>query len=1158
MHRSYFVIPLIVSSFVTSSLAAEPKIDFNRDVRPILSNNCFFCHGPDEKERKGGEKGLRLDTAQGIVEDLGGHAAIVKGKPDESELIKRVTSTDPDLVMPPAKSGKKLSAKEVETLKLWIAQGAPFSRHWSYEKPVRPDVPKITGTAPVRNAVDSFIQARLAKEGLKPSEEADRNAIIRRVSLDLIGLPPTVAEVDEFVNDKSPDAYEKLVDRILAKDAYGEHWARQWLDVARYADSAGYADDPPRTIWAYRDWVIKAFNRNIPFDQFTIEQLAGDMLPNPTEDQLVATAFHRNTQTNSEGGTNDEEFRNVAIVDRVNTTLATWMGTTIACAQCHSHKYDPITQKEFFQLFAILNNTEDADRRDESPLLTFYSETDKQRRTALEAELAASEKTLKTATPELLAAQAKWEAGFPRELVWQTPKPSAATSTGGVMLSVDDSSSILASDSKASDVYRLELPLDVKKLSALRLEALPHDKLPGKGPGFAGGNFVVSQITAAVVPPESSKLSGRFVRVSLPGNQQHLMLAEVQVFSGSENVAVKGEASQSSVDYEGPAKLAIDGNTNGHYFEGKSVTHTKLENNPWWEVDLKTEQPIDRVAVWNRTDGGVGVKLKGAKLEVLNAERKVVFEETLKDAPNPSRDLSLTGVRGLKLIAAFADFTQPQFDANDVLVKDGKAKDKTKGWAVGGNTGKPSTLTLIADAIDIAPGSKLVVTLDQSSQFEKHILGHFRLSVTDDARTAEFARTPANIVALVKKPNEQRNDADKAALTDYFLSTIAAEQQPVRNKIADLKKQIAGIQAVTVPIQRELATDKRRKTRIQLRGDFENLADEVSEGVPAVFHPLPEGAKADRLTLAKWLLDANNPLTARVTVNRYWEKLFGNGIVLTAEEFGSQGDLPLHPELLDWLAVEFQTTLQWDMKKLLKLLVTSHAYRQSSKVTPELLEHDIDNRLLARGPRFRVTAEIVRDQALFVAGLLSPKMYGMPVKPFQPALGVSAAFGSGIDWSKSDGEDQYRRGIYTNWRRSNPYPSMATFDAPTREACILRRPRTNTPLQALVTMNDPVYIEASQALARRLIKEGGATPADRVRYAFKVCLARTPSDAELARIVKLQEQARTQFAAKPTEAMSIATKPIGPAPQGIEIPDLAAWTIVSNVLLNLDEMFMSR
>lgn len=1144
-------------AIASSASAADPKIDFNRDVRPILSNNCFFCHGPDEKERKGGDKGLRLDTADGFFEDLGGHAAVVKGKPDASELIKRVISTDNDTVMPPAKSGKKLSAKEVETLKLWIAQGAPFSRHWSYEKPVKPDVPKITGTVPVRNPIDNFIQARLAKEGLKPSDEADKQALIRRVSLDLIGLPPTPAEVDEFVNDKSADSYEKLVDRILAKSAYGEHWARQWLDVARYADSAGYADDPPRTIWAYRDWVIKAFNRNIPFDQFTIEQIAGDLLPNPTEDQLIATAFHRNTQTNSEGGTNDEEFRNVAIVDRVNTTMATWMGTTIACAQCHSHKYDPITQKEFFQLFAILNNTEDADRRDESPLLTFYSESDKQRRTALEAELADSETKLKTATPELLAAQAKWEAGFPRDLNWASPKPTAATSTGGAMLTVDDAGNVLASEAKATDTFRIELPLDGKKLSAVRLEALPHDKLPGKGPGLAGGNFVVSQITASITPPESSKLSGRFVRVSLPGNT-HLMLAEVQVFNGTENLALKGEATQSSVDYEGPAKLANDGNTNGHYFEGKSVTHTKLENNPWWEVDLKTAQPIDRIAIWNRTDGGVGSKLTGAKIEVLNADRKVVYEETIKEVPNPSRELSPTGARSVKFISAFADYTQTQFDANDVLVKDGKPKDKTKGWAVGGKTGQPSTLTLIADATEITPGSKLTVSIDHSSQHEKHVLGHFRLSVTDDARTAEFARTPANIVALVKKPAEQRNDADKAALTEYFLMTVATEQQPVRNQIADLKKQLAGIQAVTVPIQRELAADKRRKTRIQLRGDFQNLADEVAEGVPAAFHPIPADAKLDRLTLAKWLLDPNNPLTARVTVNRYWEKLFGNGIVQTAEEFGSQGDLPSHPELLDWLAVEFQTTLGWDMKKLLKLLVTSHAYRQSSKVSPELLERDIDNRLLARGPRFRVTAEIVRDQALFVAGLLSPKMYGMPVKPFQPALGVSAAFGSGIDWSKSDGEDQYRRGIYTNWRRSNPYPSMATFDAPTREACILRRPRTNTPLQALVTLNDPVYIEASQALARRLIKEGGATPTDRVRYAFKVCLARDPSDSDLTRLVKLQAQAKEQFAAKPNEAMSIATKPIGPAPQGIEIPDLAAWTIVSNVMLNLDEMFMSR
>jgi hypothetical protein len=438
------------------------------------------------------------------------------------------------------------------------------------------------------------------------------------------------------------------------------------------------------------------------------------------------------------------------------------------------------------------------------------------------------------------------------------------------------------------------------------------------------------------------------------------------------------------------------------------------------------------------------------------------------------------------------------------------------------------------------------------------LLGHFRIGVTDDARAAEFVKTPSNLIALIRKPSAERTAADQTALTDYFLTTVSVEQQPIRDKVAVTKKQLADIKPITVPVMRELAAAAQRKTRLQHRGNFMDLGDEVTAAVPAVWHQLPEGAPRNRLTLAKWLIDAENPLTGRVVVNRYWEKIFGNGIVLTAEEFGAQGDLPFHPELLDWLAVEFTTNLKWDTKRLIKLLVSTAAYRQISKVDEALYDRDPENRLLARGPRFRMTAETVRDQALFVSGLLSPKMYGPPVKPLQPSLGVSAAFGAGIDWATSEGEDRYRRGLYTNWRRSNPYPSMATFDAPNREVCLLRRPRTNTPLQALVTLNDPVYIEAAQSLGRRIVAEGGATLADQVRYGFKLCLSREPNNNELARLVKLHAEAVERFAKTPNEAMTFATKPVGPIPQGADVVNLAAWTVVSNVLLNLDEVFMAR
>jgi hypothetical protein len=751
-------------------------VDFSRDIRPLLSNNCFQCHGPDEKSRKAD---VRLDTRDGVL------AVVTPGKPESSSLIERMNSTDPGELMPPSKTGKKLSPRELDLVSRWVKEGAAYSTHWSYVKPTRPAVPMVrNGSLPTLTPVDAFILARLKKEGLTPQPEADKYALIRRVSLDLTGLPPSVAEVEAFLKDESPAAYERLVDRLLAKPAFGEHWARMWLDLARYADSAGYADDPPRTIWKYRDWVVRAINENMPFDQFTIEQLAGDLLPNPTTDQLVATAFHRNTMTNNEGGTNDEEFRNVAVVDRVNTTFTVWMGTSIACAQCHTHKYDPITQKEYFQVFAFLNNTADADRNDEAPTLPFWTDELQAKKKELEAQVAEAE-----------------------------------------------------------------------------------------------------------------------------------------------------------------------------------------------------------------------AKLKG------------------------------------------------------------------------------------------------------------------------------------------KKPDEMKEE---------------------RDKLTALKKKLGEVKPLTtVPIMKELTGTQRRKTRLQFRGNFLDLGDEVTEGVPSAFHPFPRDAPRDRLELARWLMSPENPLTARVIANRFWEQFFGTGLVRTSEEFGAQGEQPSHPELLDWLATELVAT-GWNVKIFLKILVMSSAYRQSAKVSPQLFEKDPENRLLARGPRVRLTAEMVRDQALFASGLLSSKMYGPSVKPPQPTLGVNAAFGGSIDWQTSPGEDRYRRGVYTTWRRSNPYPSMSTFDAPNRDTCIVRRARTNTPLQALVTMNDPVYVEAAQALARRMIEKGGATPREKAEFGFRACLIRLPADAELDRLVKLYEEARLKLGKEKDKALQLATNPLGALPRGMDTGDAAAWTVVANVLLNLDEMLMKR
>jgi hypothetical protein len=826
--------------------------DFDRVIRPILSENCYKCHGPDEGARK---SNLRLDRrTEAMRPAKSGATAIIPGSPDLSEVLTRVANPNPEKRMPPSSTGKKLIAAQILSLREWITQGAPYAEHWSYIKPVRPGVPETKDKSWARNPIDQFILARLEQEGLKPSEPADRTTLIRRASLDLTGLPPTPWEVDDFLKDTGKDAYERLVDRLLERKSFGEHWARMWLDLARYADSAGYADDPLRTIWAYRDYVIRAFNENKPFDQFTIEQIAGDLLPDPTEEQRIATAFHRNTMTNNEGGTDDEEFRNTAVVDRVNTTMAVWMGTSIACAQCHHHKYDPFSQEEYFRLFAILNNTADADRSDEAPVKRLYTQA--QREQLARARTAAwdLEQKFQHGTPDSMAQQAKWESQFPKEIAWQ---------------------------------YALE----------------------------------------------------------------------------------------------------------------------------------RIQRPI----------------------------------------------------------------------------------------------------------------------------------------TPDQERVAHEALT-SDIVRLILVPASERTDLQALILSRWYRLHLAPELKPDQLRYAELQKEIDDIKPNTVPMMKELEDEHRRKTHIQIRGNFLALGDEVTPGVPAIFSPLPTNTPPDRLALARWLVDADNPLTARVTANRFWEQIFGIGIVRTSEDFGSQGELPTHPELLDWLATEF-TGSGWNVKALLKLMVTSATYCQKSKITPELRERDPDNRLLARGPRFRMNAEEVRDQALFVSGLLSQKMFGPPVRPPQPSSGLSAAFGSSLDWKTSEGEDRYRRAVYIEWRRTNPYPSLSTFDAPNREVCALRRPRSNTPLQALVTLNDPVFVEAAQGLGREMAQAEGSIAA-KAAFGFRLCLSRAPREGEVQRLVEFYQTALDRYRAQPDEAEHMALEPIGLPLEGSDFCALAAWSALGNVLLNLDETLM--
>ncbi len=652
--------------------------------------------------------------------------------------------------------------------------------------------------------------------------------------------------------------------------------------------------------------------------------------------------------------------------------MAVWMGTTIACAQCHDHKYDPLPQRDFFRLFAFFNNTDDADRTDESPTLPLWSDSQKRQKASWESEVASLEKTLRTPTPRTLAGMSRWERSLASRAEWITPKPSSTSAKSGAKLTVLDDSSIRAESKGKTEVTTVALPLDGRKLAALRLESLPDDALPGKGAGYGdNGNFVISRVSAVVTPPGAMRPGGRYVRVGLPGKGKYLSLAEVQVFRGSDNIARRGEAKQVSTAFDGPAKLAIDGKTDGRYEAAKSTTHTDLADDPWWEVDLKATGPVDRVVVWNRTDNGLHTRLSDFRVVLLDESRKPVWTQSVATPPNPSVDLAASNARAVPFATAFADYAQPEFAASSVI---DNPKPADRGWAVGGQTGRAHALTLVLkEAVKADPGSTVTVTIEQLYKSGSHTLGRFRLSTTDDDRTIERARTPAAVLAILAIPPEFRNDAERAELTRHYLAVVAPELKGHRERLASLKTELAAMKPeTTVPVFRERKSADRRKTRIQLRGNFQALGDEVIEGTPSAFQPLPDGMPKDRLALARWLVSADNPLTARVIANRYWEQIFGIGLVSTPEEFGAQGEQPSHPELLDWLATELVRE-GWDPKKFLRLLVTSAAYRQSSKVTPDLVHRDPDNRLLARGPRFRLSAETIRDQALAVAGLLEPE-----------------------------------------------------------------------------------------------------------------------------------------------------------------------------------------
>ncbi len=1016
-------------SQVESGESPSQEISFNRQIRPLLADRCFRCHGPDRTSAEAQNTDLRLDLRDLAIES----GAIVPGQPEQSELVARVSSDDEAIRMPPPEAHKPaFSPQEVSTLRRWIEQGAAYQPHWSFVKPTRPAIPKVWNRDWPRDAIDSFVLARLEKRGLQPSPEADRHTLIRRVYLDLIGLPPSPAQVDAFVNDKSPQAYQRVVDQLLASPGFGERWAQMWLDLVRYADSMGYEKDRPRTIWPYRDWVIEALNNDMPFDQFTIEQLAGDLLPEATENQLLATAMHRNTMTNEEGGTDNEEFRVAAVKDRVDTTLQVWMGLTAGCAQCHSHKYDPISHAEYYQLYAFLNSTADADRGDEFPTRRLITPGQRQRLAALQARQKQLEQTLPIEEPAFDRAFQKWQQQLVEAHPWQVLQTEKAVSQQGAKLTPLPDGSILASGpTPTRDRYQVTGSTSLKKITAIRIEALTHPSLVRQGPGRNGRdpNFVINELVMTITSQQGSQQKGP--EGQAPRVQQHA--------------------------------------------------------------------------------------------------------------------IALTNPR--------ADFSQKGWGVAGAI--DGNPKT---GWAISPQFGQPHVAVFdLAEPLTVPPESRLQFTITQHYG-NRLVLGCFRLSVSQ-VDPAQLQAKVATLAELARTPVQQRTAQQQQRLQGAFLSVHPPTAQRSQ-RLATLKKQIAAIHQQTpkTPILQELPAGKKRITRIHQRGNFLTPGEVVSPDVPKAFGPWPKGLPKDRLGLARWLVHSDNPLTARVQVNRLWARLFGRGLVLTEEDFGNMGTPPTHPELLDWLAVEFAS--DWSLKGILRQIVTSATYRQSSRASDQLRSADFDNQLLARGPRFRLEAEIIRDQALAAAGLLSDKMYGPSVMPPQPP-GVWRAVYSGLKWKAATGEDRYRRGLYTFWRRTSPYPSMVTFDAGTREVCLVRRVRTNTPLQALVTLNDPVYVEAAGALAKRMLTEAPKTSrqadiAASIRCGFRLVAVRDPADYELQRLQKLFGEVAEHFSQHVAAAKELQEETRMRPPEGIASEEFAAWVVLANVLLNLDEVMMKN
>jgi hypothetical protein len=1014
------LVVLVIVQLAIAVPAGAASPDFARDVRPVLSNRCFKCHGPDEGNR---EAGLRLDVRDEAMRELdSGARAIVSGRPLDSELVARITSRDPDLVMPPPHTKVVLSDEEKRILTDWIAAGAEYRPHWAFEKPARPAVPPVAKAGWPRNPIDRYVLARLEHEGLSPSREADRATLSRRVFLDLTGLPPSPADLDAFVADAAPDAYERLVDRLLASPRYGERWARRWLDLARYADTNGYEKDRERTIWPYRDWGIRACNDDMPFDLFTVRQIAGDMLPESGIEDIIATGFHRNTMINEEGGIDPLEFRYLAMVDRVGTTGAAWLGLTTACAQCHTHKYDPITHTDYFGLMACLDNADEPewiipgdDRRNQIEAVTRQIEEEwsglpgKWPRAVEPPAVPIDE------AKRAMAVAARFDAWNREEsekaIEWQVARPTATKTTMPHLVVRSDGSILGSGDITKSDVYEIELAASDKPVRAIRLEVLPDESLPRHGPGLCW--------------------------------------------------------------YEGPK---------GDFFLS----------------EFEVTAARSRVAIAKATDSFSGQAFAGGK-------------------------------------------------GSAAATIDG---EMSSGWTTNGDQGRPHA-AVYQFAEPVPAGTPLLIAM----RFERHYacpLGCFRLSVTDE-ENAEARGHVAPVEAALVKPASARSDVERASIFRGFLAVAPELAEPI--------KHIRGLEAslCTGPsslVLKERPADNSRKTFRRHRGEFTQPREEVNPAVPAFLPQLPADEKANRLALARWLVSPDNPLTARVAVNRQWQAFFGRGIVATLDDFGYQGDPPSHPELLDWLAVTFVEPagmgdgMSWSMKNLHRLIVTSATYRQDSVATPAMVERDPKNVLLARGPRVRLEAEVIRDSMLEAAGLLSKKMYGPGVRPPQPEGVTEVAYGS-PKWNSSSGEDRHRRSIYTYQKRTAPFAFTTTFDGPTGEACIPRRDVSNSPLQALTLLNDPMFVEVSRALGKAAMASG-SDDASRLRDLGLRMLSRDFDADEAAALSRYLTMQRTRLASGELDAGKLA------GGDGPDVVERAAWTLVARAVMNLDESVVKR